>query len=223
MSWRDFAQGRWGEELRLRLLRALEMAYDENGQRFAPDDIGDNNLVFGVAISENSKFLIERDVVARLDGVEVERPRNAWRLRLWGGVALYVYKAPPGVVDVRQLRFRSSQTKLELIEENADQLTFTFEEPGLRSAARTLGHVVVVHFGDPDGGLVRVDVGAPYATPLNGCEWEWVECLSALEPFVDQPREDEQLGSDAMDDEDFGLEMRDDDIDEDQQDEPGQP
>jgi hypothetical protein len=221
MSWREFAQGSWGEELRLGLLRALERAYDENGQRFAPEDIGDNNKVFGVAVSENSKFLIERDVVAVLDGLEVERPRNAWRLRLWGGVALYVYKAPPGIVDVHQLRFRSSQTKLELIEQNADQLAFTFDEPAVRAAAGRLRHVVVVHFGDPDTGLLRVDVGAPYATALNGCEWEWVECLSALEPFVEETRDEQELGSDVMDDEDFGLEMRD-HIDEDQRDESGQ-
>lgn len=222
MSWRDIAAGHWGEQLRLGILRATEQVYDENCQRFAPLDIGDNNKTFGVNVSENLHFLLERDVVAVMDGVEVQRPRNAWVLRLWGGVVLYIYKAPPGVTDVRQLRFRSSKTKLDLVTENADQLSFVFEE-GLAPRGRAgLKHVVLVHFGDPETGLVRIDVGAPYLTDLNGCEWEWVECLSALQPYVEGDAETSgELASDSMVDEDFDLEMRDEAEDEGEQDYPG--
>jgi hypothetical protein len=82
MSWRDIAPGAWGEQLRLGILAAIEQVYDKNCQRFAPEDIGDNNKTFGITVSENLQFVIERDVVEIMEGVTVEKPRNAWMLRI---------------------------------------------------------------------------------------------------------------------------------------------
>jgi hypothetical protein len=208
--WRNVAPGIWGEHLRVGLLAAIEQVYDENCQRFAPEDIGDNNKTFGITISENLHYVIERDVVPLIEGAQVEKPRNAWVLRLPGNLLLHIYKAPPGAVDVREVRFNASKVKLELLTENAAQLALVFEEPELQMPGNPdLKHVVVVHFGDPHEGLQRVDVGAPYADEVNGWEWEWVDCLSELKPY-DAEQEDGDVASDAMVDEDFGLEMRED-------------
>lgn len=211
MSWRDIAPGDWGERLRLGIIAAIEQVYDENCQRFAPDDIGDNNKTFGITISENLQFVIERDVVSITDGIEVERPRNAWMLRLWGGAIIHVYKAPPDAVDVRDLRFNASKTKLELVSANGDQLELEFEEELSGRDEAPLMHIVIVHFGDPQQGLARVEVGAPYLSDLMGYDWEWTENLSDLPPHSDEDlSENGQLGSESMDSDDFGLEMRDD-------------
>lgn len=206
--WREVAPGTWGERLRVGLLRAIEQVYDENCQRFAPEDIGDNNKTFGITISENLHYVLERDVVPLIEGAQVEKPRNAWVLRLPGNLLLHVYKAPPGAVDVSEVRFNASKVKLELVAENAAQLALVFEEPELRVPANSgLKHVVAVHFGDPNQGLARVDVGAPYADEVNGWEWEWVDCLSQLEPYQAELG-DGEVASDVMVEEDFGLMMR---------------
>jgi len=208
MSWHDIAPGAWGHDLRLRAMRAIRDAYDENVRRFAPDDLGDNNITFGVSVAQNLRFLVEREVSDLLD-VLVERPRNSFVLRLPGGYFMHFYKAPPGVVDVRALRFDESEMKLEIAQDNANQLQFEFAATESGLDARLPKHVVVVHFGDPIGGLHRVAVGSPYATPL-GCEWAWVEPFDedlpgegGLRPTIDdQPRPEAGSGG-------FGLRLRD--------------
>jgi len=208
MSWNDIAPGARGHDLRLRAMRAIRDAYDENVRRFAPDDLGDNNITFGVSVTQNLRFLVEREV-ADLDGVVVERPRNSFVLRLPDGYFLHFYKAPPGVLDVRALRFDESEMKLEIAQDNAGQLQFEFATPENTSDSRLPKHVVVVHFGDPIGGLHRVEVGSPYATPL-GCEWAWVEPFdedvpgdAGLKPSIGgQPQPDAGSGG-------FGLRLRD--------------
>lgn len=208
MSWNDIAPGVWGHHLRLRAMRAIRDAYDENVRRFAPDDLGDNNITFGVSVTQNLRFLVEREV-ADLFEVTVERPRNSFVLRLPGGYWLHFYKAPPGVLDVRALRFDESEMKLEIAQENAGQLQFEFATPESESGARGPKHVVVVHFGDPIAGLHRVVVGLPYATPL-GCDWAWVEPFDEDVPgdgglesrTSDQPQPDAGSGG-------FGLRLRD--------------
>lgn len=209
-QWRKVAPGVWGEQLRLGLLASIEQVYDENCQRFAPEDIGDNNKTFGITISENLHYVIERDVVPSIEGAQVEKPRNAWVLRLPGNLLLHVYKAPPGAIDVREVRFNASKVKLELVAENAAQLALVFEEPELQvPSGPDLKHIVAVHFGDPKEGLQRVDVGAPYADEINGWDWKWVDGLSQLEPY-DAGLAEGDVASDIVADEDFGLEMRDD-------------
>lgn len=215
------APGKWGEQLRLAILAALRQVYDENCQRHAPEDIGDNNKTFGITVSENLRFVIERDVIPAMDGVAVETSRNAWMIRLWGGKVVHIYKAPPGAVDVREFRFNVSKIKLELVSQNANQLQL-FEEDGFQGhGAEDLEHVVIVHFGDPDNGLTRVDVGAPFLDETLGYDWLWSGPFSELESLQEGESGDSGVGSDSMDDEDFGLEMR--DVDEDERkDLPGQ-
>lgn len=223
MSWREIAPGAWGEQLRLGILAAIEQVYDENCQRFAPEDIGDNNMTFGITVSENLHFVIERDVIPVTDGAVVEKPRNAWMVRLWGGVVLHIYKAPPGAIDVRELRFNASKTKLELVSQNADQLELFEKEKTHTLGSKDLHHVVIVHFGDPQNGLRRVDVGAPILDDVLGYDWTWVDALSELDPYQEDDASEGEVGSDSVDDEDFGLEMRDDVGDDERRDLPGQP
>lgn len=209
MSWRKIAPGAWGEQLRLGILAALQQVYDENCERHAPEDIGDNNKTFGINVSENLRFVVERDVIPVTDGAVVETSRGAWMIRLWGGKLVHIYKAPPGAVDVREFRFNVSKVKLELVSQNANQLQL-FEEEGFQShGAEDLQHVVIVHFGDPQNGLTRVDVGAPFLDESLGYQWLWSAPFSELEPLQEADGEEGAVGSDSMDDEDFGLEMRD--------------
>jgi hypothetical protein len=221
MSWRDVAPGEWGERLRLALLAALEQVYDENCQRHAPEDIGDNNKTFGINVYENLRFVIERDVIPVIDGATIETHRNAWMIRLWGGKVIHIYKAHPGAVDVRDFRFNVSKVKLELVSENADQLQL-FEEEGFKAhGVEDLEHVVIVHFGNPQDGLTRVDVGAPLFGEERGYDWIWSGPFSELEALQEDGDGDGEVGFDSVDDEDFGLEMRDVSDDE-RQDLPGQ-
>lgn len=219
MSWNNIAPGARGHDLRLRAMRAIRDAYDENVRRFAPDDLGDNNITFGVSVSQNLRHLIEREVDG-LAGVEVFRPRNSFVLRLQDRYTVHFYKAPPGVIDVRALRFDESEMKLELARVNADQLEFVFADLELPTGAKGLpSHVVVVHFGDPIGGLHRVEVGSPFASPTGACEWAWVEPFDLDEPTngLDSVLEDEPQPSAGSDG--FGLRLRD---AEDEQDAEGQ-
>ena len=220
MGWYEISGRDWGDEIRHCILTAIRDAYDENSRRYAPDDLGDNNMTFGVNVSQNLRFLLAH-AVADLPGIEVERPRGSFVLVLWGRVVLHFYKAPPGVVDVRDLRFDESKTKLELLAENADQLALEFDEPEFVHRPE-LRHAVVIHFGDPIGGLSHVEVGAPFASPVNGHDWEWVESLSdPPAPALDggDPADHDE-DSEEADEEDFDLRLRD-DPDEDQIDDTG--
>jgi hypothetical protein len=205
VQWDELVGPGRAHTLRDALMRALQAAYDENGKRFAPDDLGDNNVTFGVSVSQNLRFLIEREVEG-IAGIEVVRPRGSFALRIDERVELYFYKAPPGVCDVRSLRFDASKMQLEILEANSNQLALDFgDEPAQPGELR---HVVCVHFGDPFEGLHRADVGAPTESALEGIRWEWLECLSddgdeaSATPLDNAPREDD-------DDDDFDLRLRD--------------
>jgi hypothetical protein len=210
MSWNSIAPGAGGHDLRLRVMRAIQDAYDENVRRFAPDDLGDNNITFGVSVSQNLRHLPEREVDG-IEGVEVLRPRNSFVLRLHDRFVVHFYKAPPGIFDVRALRFDESEMKIELAQVNADQLSFTFEglaEAPAAAAASLPTHVVVVHFGDPIGGLHRVEVGSPYANVMGGCEWAWIEPFGLDEPLDGGSPIVDDTPKPSADSGGFGLRLR---------------
>jgi hypothetical protein len=156
-----------GRQLRAVIVRALREVYDENSRRFAPEDLGDNNITFGVNVSQNLRFAIDRDT-ADLEGAAIERPRNSFVLRLKPRFSVHFYKAPPGVTDIRMVRFDESEMKLELRHENAAQLSFEFDD-AVSLSATIPSHVVIVHFGGPETSFQRADVGSPYSTASGGC------------------------------------------------------
>jgi hypothetical protein len=211
---RDAARMRWeeilgpdrAEALRRALLGALEDAYAENCQRHSPDDLGDNNMTFGVAVSQNLRFLAER-AVEDIAGVEIIRPRGSFALLIDDKYQLYFYKAPPGVFDVRALRFDASVTQHEVIEQNFEQLSWRFDSSE-DSGSGDATHIVAVHFGDPIEGLHRVDIGAPLESPTDGLQWDWLECLSDASDAVELSAEELDDDDDEQD-EDFGLRLRD--------------
>jgi hypothetical protein len=211
MGWRDIA-GEHADVFRSKVLTALAQAYEENCQRFAPEDLGDNNITFGVNVSQNFRFLLAQELDG-IAGLSVRHPRNSFVVETGGGHIVHFYKAPPGVFDLGALRFDSSATQIELVRENSEQLAFDLRqttEPGSSSS-----HIVVVHFGDPDEGFRRADVGAPLLSSTEGLQWAWTECLSEL-AFSNQNRPEWEHGQGLEEiDVDFGLRLRDNDEGED--------
>ena len=164
-----------GRDLRRVILRAIEDVYEENARRYAPDELGDNNVTFGVSVTHNARHCVERDM-AEVVGVVAERPRNSFRLRIDGRVSVYFYKAPPGAIDIRGLAFDESELKLEIRTVNADQLSFNFDtEQTVMSTTHMPTNIVIVHFGDPVAGFDHAEVGAPYTTDTGACAWAWHE------------------------------------------------
>jgi hypothetical protein len=205
MHWQEFFGKDRGELLRLGILAALEDTYAENSQRFAPDDLGDNNTTFGVSVSQNLRFLAERGLQG-IAGIAFCRPRGSFAVVVDRRYWIHFYKAPPAVDDVRELRFDSSATQQEIVESNAEQLAWRFDPPG--GAREEPDHLVVVHFGDPVEGFRRADAGVPLQSPADGLQWAWLECLSdpgidIVEPWYDAPSANE-MDEDA----DFDLRMR---------------
>lgn len=176
MSWSQAVPGPRGHELRRVLLGAMEEVYEENVRRFAPDELGDNNITFGVNVSQNLRHVVERDTGLFLD-VVAERPRNSFILRIDDRFTVHFYKAPPGVLDLRALTFDESDLKLEIRQDNADQLSFDFHAVDEAATTTVLGptHVVIVHFGGPSTGFQFAEVGAPYSTDTGHCDWVWHE------------------------------------------------
>lgn len=207
MRWERILGPERAEQLGVAVLAALEDAYDENCRRHAPEDLGDNNVTFGVNVSQNLRFLLERAAQA-IPGVEIIRPRGSFALLIDHRYELYFYKAPPGVCDVRSLRFDASKTQLELVQANADQLEFDFE-PLPDSSIPELTHLACIHFGDPLEGLHRADVGAPVSSPLDGLRWEWVECLNDGTVVIGDVDTDAAPAADDEEDEGFDLRLRD--------------
>jgi hypothetical protein len=209
MHWeRILGRGR-AEAMSEAILRVLQEAYDENCRRHAPEDLGDNNITFGVAVSQNLRFLLEREL-AHLPGVEIVRPRGSFAVRIDGRYELYFYKAPPGVCDVQSLRFDASNTQLALTHANADQLAFRFEPAGFPLDSEELRHIVCIHFGDPLEGLHRADVGAPVESPTEGLRWEWVECLSDDGVIIDVTDATESGEVEPQEDDDIDVRLRED-------------
>lgn len=203
--------------MREAILRALQSAYDENCRRYAPDDLGDNNITFGVAVSQNLRFLLEREL-RDFPGIEIVRPRGSFAVLIDRTFELYFYKAPPGVFDIRALRLDASQTQIELVDANTNQLSLFDPEP--REEPDELRRLACIHFGDPLEGLHRADVGAPHTSPSDGLQWQWAECLSTGEELLDAGQLAEGLRSvEEGDDDEFDLRMRSDESDSDMTDE----
>jgi hypothetical protein len=167
--------------LRRVLRRAAETAYAENAARHFPEELGDNNLTFAIAVVHNLRFLVEEELRGE-PGFDIRRPRNAFEILIDGAYTLNLYKAG-SEADVRAMRFDDSLTQIELSQGNTDQLAFSFEEddavaPELTSAR----HLVAVHVGNPDDSFQDLFIGAPTAVPIAGYRWLWLEPLDASAP-----------------------------------------
>jgi hypothetical protein len=175
--WSELVPGMRGQILRTLMCDAAAIAHTENGARFAPDDLGDDALIYGLCTTNSARYVAGRRVEeAQLEGVWVcERGRVWWlEIQREAGPILrvYFYKAPPGARSVHGLRLDDTEIKKELSTVNGQQLEL-FNRSGARGSAELL-NLVVVHFGDPSSGLEKLDVGAPYLAH-GEVAWDWFE------------------------------------------------
>ena len=219
MAWNQIAPNGFEDEFRSAVLVGINESYDENCRRFAPEDVGDNNVSFSHSVRENLRFLVRRNIddlsgrhIELAGAIEVFWRGPVYEIRLPGNVRLHIYKAPPGTEDVRELRFKASKRQVEILEVNAAQLALRFDEAVAGASVSTsapVRHIVAFHFGDPVDGLDRVAVGEPYLSDLNAPDWMWIESLSdgTLLYQRDEPSASEPIAEDVDDDFD-DLEVR---------------
>lgn len=222
MAWNQIVPPGLEGEFRRAVLLGITEAYNENCRRFAPEDIGDNNVNFSHNVRENLRYLVTRNIdvlserhIELAGAVEVFWRGAIYEIRLPDNVRLHIYKAPPGTEDVRELRFKASKRQVEILEVNAAQLALRFDEVssstdlGTASTTAPVRHIVAFHFGDPVDGLDRVVVGEPYLSDLNAPDWMWIESLSdgTLLYERDEPNASEAIAEDIDDDFD-DLEVR---------------
>lgn len=214
MSYSLILPGPRGDTFKRRVVTAMDDVYTENVARHAPEDLGDNNTTFGVNVTHNLRFAVEQ-IADEIDGLEARRPRNSFQVDIDERYALYLCKAPPGVVSIRALRFDESELRVQIVEGNADQLQLDLYGTGMLPPEKQLAaeelprHAVIVHFGAPDVGFERAEIGAPYRTASGACEWAWHE------PF-DLPEADSKGEADRRPREDpphkdtggYGLRLR---------------
>jgi hypothetical protein len=225
MAWNDIAPDGFGREFRQTVHRALRQAYDENCRRFAPEDVGDNNISFSHTVRENLRYLLQKaihEMVERHTGlagaIDVYWKGLVYEVLLPGNVAVHFYKAPPGVTDVRKLRFNGSKRQIEILRVNADQLALDLEaalghDVSEKRSDGVARHIVVVHFGDPIDGLNKLIVGEPFLSDLDAPDWLWIEDLveEAMLYERESPTTESVASEDVRDDDDFDdLRMRDD-------------
>lgn len=168
--------------LREVLERQLREAYDENCGRFR-DDLGDNNVTFGVSVLHNLRHLVE-EALANEAGFETERPRGSFEITVDGHVSLHIYKARRGPNGLEMIRFDDSQTKADLVKKNVhpDQLTLTLHDDApLSLPPGSVKELVVLHVGDRFDGLEMAYIGAPAHSRVNGLCWLWLETLDGSE------------------------------------------
>lgn len=201
MSWSAMFPNN-GRALRAAITRAMREVYDENVGRFAPDDLGDNNTTFGVNVCHNLRHVLQRDT-AEFEEVEADYPRGSFVLRI-EGVTVHFYKASPGTLDLRTMKFDESKLKLDIRTQNTAQLSLLDEH----SSSATVSRLVVVHFGSPEQGFLYAEAGAPFTTATGACDWLWHERFDIGDDLLDSPQSSEPKG-DAPSDHGFGLELRD--------------
>ena len=209
MRFNDQVPDPRGRQICRALLRAMTIAYAENAQRFDPDDLGDNNTTFGVNVVHNLRHLAELEVDG-IDGVIVRRAKNSFWFEI-DGRPLYIYKAPPGYTSVHGMRFDESDLRLEILEQNTDQLQFDLDgkqgDPAAAIRSPQL-HPVITHFGSPEAGFTHASIGAPYKAKDGSCEWSWIEPFEDIDDGVSDAQEaDTPTPEDPG--EDFELRLRD--------------
>lgn len=168
---------------------AIHRAYAVNAHRHDPE-VGDDAVVFGIAIYRNSWYLLEQEVFA-FEGWSSARPSGSLVI-VGSGLRIHVYRCGQDAsVDLDGFRLddeQSSATQRLIAEANAVQLSFDLEE-GMAAAAPPpsskpddLRELVIVHAGNPDDGCCGIWIGAPVTTDESSTSpWAWVEPLWLIE------------------------------------------
>ena len=161
---------------------AIRRAYDTNAQRYDPH-VGDDAVVFGIAVYRNSWYLLEQEVEA-LEHWGSARPSGS--LVITGaGLRVHVYRhGSDAEVDLDTFRLddaRASATQRLIAETNMWQLSL----PGMELSNETaepvdqvISELVIVHAGNPEDGCCGVWIGAPIASEeITRSPWVWIEPL----------------------------------------------
>lgn len=188
---RWFAMNRWddlvGEPLagvlRQILTKAASIAHTENGARFDPDDLGDDALIYGLCTTNSARHVASRLVEDEgIEGVAVCERGRVWWLEVQRGdetaVRVFFYKAPPGAHNIHGLRLDDAEIKRDLSTSNGHQIAL-FNRSGGNGNVDLL-NVIVVHFGGPEQGLEKLEVGAPYLHE-GAIAWDWHEYFDTVE------------------------------------------
>lgn len=167
---------------------AIRRTYDINAERYDPS-VGDDAVVFGIAVYRNSWYLIEEEVTL-LDDWSSGRPAGSL-VMVGAGLRVHVYRCGQDAdVDLDSFRLddeRSSATQRLIAAANAEQLRLdlgdldeylTATAPPPPTGADELRELVIVHAGNPDDGCCGIWVGAPVATDESTASpWAWIEPL----------------------------------------------
>ncbi|MGO9900590.1 MAG: hypothetical protein ACLP0J_13035 [Solirubrobacteraceae bacterium] len=178
--------------------RAASTAHTENGDRFAPDDLGDDARIYGITTSNSARFLAGQDLESRaLNGVAVCERGLVWWVQIdrapLAPVQIYFYKAPPGATKIEELRLDDADVKRQLSRSNARQLDL-FNRSGAPGHPDLL-NLIIVHYGDPVAGPGKLEVGAPYIDG-NQMIWEWQERFDQVDEQANPAIEICPLGDD---------------------------
>lgn len=179
--------------------RAAATAHTENGDRFAPDDLGDDARIYGITTSNSARFLAGQDLESRaLTGVTVCERGLVWWVEIdrtpLPPVQIYFYKAPPDATKIDELRLDDADVKRQLSRSNARQLDL-FNRSGAPGHPDLL-NLIIVHYGDPVAGPGKLDVGAPYIDG-NQMIWEWQERFDQADEQAHPAIEIRPLGNDG--------------------------
>jgi hypothetical protein len=174
--------------LRHAVVGAIRRSYEANAARF-DESVGDDAVVFGIAVYRNSWYAIEREV-ASLDEWAASRPRGSLVIE-GSGHRIHVYRfGQDADVDLQSFRLDDEQasiTQRRIAAANAEQLRLDlgdFDGLGPDKTADPVGELrelVIIHAGNPVDGCCAVWVGAPVDTDeVTDSPWAWVEPLWML-------------------------------------------
>jgi hypothetical protein len=174
--WEELIGRARADTLRARLCEAAATAHRRNGERFDPN-LGDEALLYGLNTTFNARHVARQLIEeAKLDGVAVGEQGRIWWLEIQredgSAVCVYFYKARPGARTIRDLCLDDAEIKRELSTTNGQQMAL-FNRSGGDGNVELL-NLVVAHWGDPDTGLQKLEVGAPYLEDRE-IMWDWHE------------------------------------------------
>ena len=164
---------------------AIRRAYGLNAERHDVE-VGDDAVVFGIAVYRNSWFLVEREV-ADLDDWTSARPAGS--LVIAGARhRVHVYRCGQNAdVELDGFRLddeRRSATQRLIVEANSVQLALPLDEMVLDPVSvgsEDLVELVIVHAGNPIDGCCGIWIGAPITGEVATSTWAWIEPLWLLD------------------------------------------
>lgn len=188
-SWDSLIGQSLATEVRACLGKAARTAHTENGLRFDPHELGDNSQTYGQTVSTNARFIAAGLAEAMNDSrVIVREPGQMWWLEITRDdgivVNVFLYKAAPSDRSIIDFSLDNTEVKKELTVDNGRQMTFFDRNEDPENSF--LRNVVAVHFGNPDDGFQKIEVGAPYLTEQGETAWQWFERLDFEESLSEQ-------------------------------------